>query len=100
MVAISELAPEISEIIGITLLGGVCSRPQLEMKSRALCNVAALVVMGREPVLKEWILNALNSGCAKEEIVEVIAQMAFYSGIPSAVIGFNVAKQAFDQHGC
>ena len=33
------------------------------------------------------------------QVVEVIAQMAFYSGVPSAIIGLDVAKQAFDGRG-
>jgi 4-carboxymuconolactone decarboxylase len=93
--AVTELAPEFAEMTSVTLLGGIYARPELDLRTRALCTVAALTVLGRDPLLRRWIDNALELGCTRQEIVEVITQMGYYGGIPCAVIGLNVAKEAF-----
>ena len=81
------------------LLGAVYSRPGLDLKSRALCTVAALTVLGKEPLLRDWIGNAIAVGVTKEEILEVIHQMGFYGGQPARVIALGLAKQAFEEMG-
>jgi len=39
--------------------------------------------------------GALNVGCPREEIVEVIIQTAVYAGFPAALNGMLVAKAVF-----
>ncbi|MBI3742783.1 MAG: carboxymuconolactone decarboxylase family protein [Chloroflexi bacterium] len=97
LVAVDELAPEFKEYARHPLMGGIYARPGLDLQTRALCTISALVVTGKEPMLKLWIKNALYLGCKKEQIVEVVQQMAFYGGLPCSVVGFNVAKAAFDE---
>jgi 4-carboxymuconolactone decarboxylase len=58
--------------------------------------VAALTALGNAPLqLQSHIEGALNSGCTREEIVEVIIQMAVYAGFPAAINGINAAKEVF-----
>jgi alkylhydroperoxidase/carboxymuconolactone decarboxylase family protein YurZ len=38
-------------------------------------------------------LNRYPSGCKREEIVEVIIQMAVYAGFPAALNGMFTAKE-------
>lgn len=38
---------------------------------------------------------ALHVGCGREEIVEVIMQMAVYAGFPAALNGLAAAKEVF-----
>jgi 4-carboxymuconolactone decarboxylase len=38
---------------------------------------------------------ALNVGCTREEIIEIITQMAVYAGFPAALNGMAVAKDVF-----
>ena len=71
-------------------------RPGLDLKSREMINVAALTALGNaEPQLKFHIKGALNVGCSKEEIVEVIIQMAVYAGFPAALNGMQAAGEVF-----
>ena len=59
--------------------------------------VASLVTMGNaSSQLKVHINGALNVGCSRTEIIEVIIQMAVYAGFPAALNGLFVAKEAFD----
>jgi 4-carboxymuconolactone decarboxylase len=97
--AVAELAPEFGEMTRVTLLGGIYARPQLDMKTRALCTVAALTVLGKEPLLRRWVDTALVLGCTRQEIIEVMTQMGYYGGVPCAVIGLNAAKDVFEARG-
>jgi 4-carboxymuconolactone decarboxylase len=38
---------------------------------------------------------ALNAGCTRTEIVEVLMQMAVYAGIPAALNALYLAKEVF-----
>jgi 4-carboxymuconolactone decarboxylase len=41
------------------------------------------------------IHGALNVGCTKEEVVEIMMQMAVYAGFPAALNGLFAAKEVF-----
>ena len=47
------------------------------------------------PQLKVHIHGALNVGCSREEVVEIIMQMAVYAGFPAALNGLFAAKEVF-----
>jgi 4-carboxymuconolactone decarboxylase len=49
------------------------------------------------PQLKVHIHGALNVGCTRQEVVEVIIQMAVYAGFPAALNGIFVAKEVFEE---
>jgi 4-carboxymuconolactone decarboxylase len=93
--AIAELAPELDELVTEVVFGRVWSRPQLDLRMRSVAIIAALTALGRFPQLKNHILNGLNSGLTKEEIIEVLIQMAFYAGVPAVSSAFQIAKEAF-----
>ena len=48
-----------------------------------------------QPQLKDHIHGALIVGCTREEVVEVIMQMAVYAGFPAALNGIFAAKDVF-----
>ena len=49
------------------------------------------------PQLKVHIHGALNVGCTRQEITEVIMQMAVYAGFPAALNGLSAAKDVFTE---
>ena len=49
--------------------------------------------------LKVHIHGALNVGCSRQEIVEIMIQMAVYAGFPAALNGMLAAKEAFAEYG-
>jgi 4-carboxymuconolactone decarboxylase len=76
--------------------GDIYSRPQLDLKSREIGVVAALTALGNaQPQLKVHINGALNVGCTRDEVVEIIMQMAVYAGFPAALNGLFAAKEVF-----
>jgi 4-carboxymuconolactone decarboxylase len=78
--------------------GDIYSRTGLDLKSREIATVAALVTMGNAlSQLKVHINGALDVGCSRTEVVEVIIQMAVYAGFPAALNGLSAAKEVFDE---
>lgn len=73
-------------------------RPTLDLKTRSLCQVAALTAMGQEAELKIHLRGALNNGATPEEAHEVIFQMAPYCGLPKVIHALQVARQVFNGH--
>jgi 4-carboxymuconolactone decarboxylase len=49
------------------------------------------------PQLKVHIHGALNVGCTRQEVIEVIIQMAVYAGFPAALNGILAAKDVFEE---
>jgi 4-carboxymuconolactone decarboxylase len=94
--SLRDIAPDFARLIIEFPFGDIYSRPGLDLKARELAVVAALTAMGNAaPQLKVHIHAALNVGCTRQEIVEVIMQMAVYAGFPAALNGLFAAKEIF-----
>ena len=98
-----ELSPDLARLTVEFPYGDIVSRPGLDLRARQIATVAALTALGTAPVqLRAHINIALNVGVTREEITEVIIQMAVYAGFPAAVNGMGAAKEVFrdrDQKG-
>ncbi|TKW66127.1 MAG: carboxymuconolactone decarboxylase family protein [Paracoccus denitrificans] len=84
-----------------TAYGHYYARPGLDLKTRQLCTVAALTVLGGQtgPQLKVNIAHTLAVGATPREILEAIWQMAVYGGMPAALNGLNAATEVFAERG-
>jgi 4-carboxymuconolactone decarboxylase len=97
---LKEVAPDMADYVFEFAYGDIYSRPGLDLRSREMVTVAALVALGNAtPQLKSHINGALNAGCTREEIVEIIMQMAVYAGFPAALNGLYAAKEVFKERG-
>lgn len=95
---LQEIAPDLGRFTVEFPYGDILCRPGLDLRSRQIATVAALTALGNAPVqLHAHIGMALNVGCTREEIVEVITQMAVYAGFPAALNGMAVAKDVFSE---
>ena len=94
--SLKDIAPEFADLLIEFPFGDIYTRENLDLKSREIATIAALTVMGNASAqLKVHIHAGLNVGCTKEEIVEVIMQMAVYGGFPCALNGLFAAKEVF-----
>ena len=95
---LKDISPDFARYIIEFPFGEIYSRSGLDPKSREIAIVASLVTMGNaSSQLKVHINGALNVGCSRTEIIEVIMQMAVYAGFPAALNGLFAAKEVFDQ---
>jgi len=90
-----EFSRPLQELVTEYCWGTVWARPELPRNIRSLINVAMLTALNRPHELKIHIQGALNNGCTKEEIREVLLQTAIYCGVPAAVDSFRVMKEVF-----
>ncbi len=93
---LNAIFPDFARYIVETAYGDVLARPGLGLRDREIATVAALSAMGNAaPQLKAHIQGALNVGVSRDEVLEVIMQMAVYAGVPAAINAVAVAKEAF-----
>jgi len=77
---------------------GACwGREGLPKKTRSLLNIAMISCLNRNHELKLHVKGAIRNGCTKDEIREVLLQVAIYGGVPAAVDSFRVAKEALTE---
>jgi 4-carboxymuconolactone decarboxylase len=96
--SLKDIAPDFATLLIEFPFGDIYSRPGLDLKVRELAVVAALTALGNAaPQLRVHLHGARNVGCSRQEIVEVIMQMAVYAGFPAALNGLFAAKEVFAQ---
>lgn len=95
---LQDISPDMARYVIEFPYGDIYSRGGLDLKTRELITIASLTTLGTAPAqLKAHIRNALNAGCSKEEIIEVIMQMSVYAGFPAALNGLFAAKEVFSE---
>jgi 4-carboxymuconolactone decarboxylase len=96
--SLRDIAPDFAKYLIEFPFGDIYSRPGLDLKTRELAVVAALTALGNaRPQLKVHVHGALNVGCQRQEIVEVMMQMAVYAGFPAALNGLFAADEVFKE---
>jgi 4-carboxymuconolactone decarboxylase len=71
----------------------------LDHRTRGLASVAIAATLGTQEPLRGQIRIALNNGATREEIVEVLIQVAAYAGVARAFDGYGIASQVFTESG-
>ncbi|RFB80750.1 carboxymuconolactone decarboxylase family protein [Methylovirgula sp. 4M-Z18] len=92
-------APKLAELTDSVLYDDIWKRPELSKRDRSLVTISALIALNRPDQLRSHIKLGLQNGLTKDEIVETITHMAFYSGWPSAVSAVAIAKDVFQENG-
>jgi 4-carboxymuconolactone decarboxylase len=97
--AIKGFNPKLVDLTEKVLFGDVWERPGLSKRDRSLITVATLVALSRTEQLKGHLRRALDNGVTKDEIVELITHLAFYSGWPTAMTAATIAKDILAEDG-
>ena len=90
-----DFDPKLAELTDNILFGDVWERPGLSKRDRSLITVAALIASNRPEQLRHHFQRARDNGVTKDEVVEVITHLAFYTGWPSAVSAITIAREIF-----
>jgi 4-carboxymuconolactone decarboxylase len=91
-----EIAADWNQFSISTVMGDVWGRAGLEPKQRAMITIGVLTALDKPQQLRSYIAGGLNLGLTREEVCEVILQIAVYAGFPAAIQGFAVANEVFD----
>lgn len=92
-----DIAPKLTEISDTVLFGDVWQRPGLSSRDRSLVTVASLISLYRSNELPFHIRKALENGLTRDEILETITHLAFYSGWPTASTAVAIVRQVFEE---
>ena len=95
--AMGDLAPKFAELTDTVLFGDIWERKELSKRDRSLITVAALVALNRTDQLRFHVQRALENGVTRQELIEEITHLAFYSGWPTAVNAVTVTKEVFSK---
>lgn len=95
--AFGDIAPALANYTDKILFGDVWERPELSPRDRSLVTVASLVALYRTNELPFHLKKALENGVSREELIELITHLAFYSGWPTASSALSIARRVFEE---
>lgn len=93
------IAPALAEITNRVLFGQVWERPGLSPRDRSLIMVASLIALYQTNELPFHLKKAPENGVSRDELIELIMHLAFYSGWPTANTALPIAQRVFDETG-
>jgi 4-carboxymuconolactone decarboxylase len=95
MAAADDFSMPMQELSTEYCWGHVWTRPGLALRDRSLINIAMISALNRPHELKLHVKAALNNGLSRDEIREVILQVAVYCGVPAGIDSTRIAREAF-----
>lgn len=75
----------------------IWNRPGLDRRARSILNLGMIAALNRPNELRIHVRGALQNGVTKDEIREILLQVACYCGIPAGIDSFRIAREVFDE---
>jgi len=95
---LGDFAPEFAHYNDDVLFGENWNNVDLDLKTRSLITVVALMAQGiTDSSLKYHLLNAKNHGVSRKEMAAAVTHVAFYAGWPKAWAVFALAKEVYGE---
>lgn len=95
---LGKLAPKFAQLNDDVLFGEVWSREdKMSLRDRSMITISALMAQGLFPQLKSHFIIGKKHGITKEEAVEIVTQLAFYSGWPKAWSAFALIEEVYQE---
>ncbi len=96
--SLGQFAPEFAHFNDDVLFGENWNNTDLDLKTRCLITVVALMSSGvTDSSLKYHLENAKAHGVTRAEIAAAVTHVAFYAGWPKAWAVFNMAKEVWSE---
>lgn len=89
------LVPEIREISDVANWGTIWALEGLDLRTKSLCTITALLAAQRYDHARSHIEGAKRLGISAEEVAVAIAQLTFYVGLPVVHTGLNMTYEVF-----
>ncbi len=71
-------------------------RPQLDLRTRAMITVTALVISGAEEELRIHLRGLAHQGVMRQEALEIMLHLSIYAGWPIAMRGRRAVEEVYD----
>jgi 3-oxoadipate enol-lactonase/4-carboxymuconolactone decarboxylase len=92
----TDMTAPFQELVTELAWGAVWARPHLDLATRRLVTIAALVTLGRVEELQLHTRAALAAGVSPVAVREVLMQCAVYAGVPAANSAFRAVAPLLD----
>ena len=93
----SDFDADFQRLITEVAWGSIWARPGLDRKTRHLLTIAMLASLGNHDELAMHIRATRNTDVTRQDVKEVLLQVAVYAGIPAANAAMAVAKRVFNE---
>ena len=77
--------------------GALWARPGLDRRTRSIVNISMIAAINRPHELKLHVKAAIGNGVTRDEIKEILLQIAVYCGVPAGIDSFRIAREAFKE---
>ncbi|HEV2644398.1 MAG TPA: 4-carboxymuconolactone decarboxylase [Candidatus Elarobacter sp.] len=91
----TEFTRDFQELITRYAWGELWTRPGVDRKTRSLLTIAILAALGRSDELRLHVRATRNTGATRDEVKEVLLQVAVYAGVPAANSAFAHAAAVY-----
>jgi 4-carboxymuconolactone decarboxylase len=91
----TEFTRDFQELITRYAWGEIWTRPGLDRKTRSLLTIAILAALGRSEELRLHVRATRNTGATRDEVREVLMQVAVYAGVPAGNSAFAHAAGVY-----
>lgn len=96
---LGEFAPDFARFNDDILFGENWNNPDIDLKTRCIITVTALVASGvTDSSLTFHLQNAKARGVTRPEIAAVLTHTGFYAGWPKAWAALKLAKEVWNEH--
>lgn len=92
-----DLAPRLVDFTDEVLFGQVWEGEALSKRDRSLVTISVLVALNRTEQLGPHMKRGLANGLSRDEIIETITHLAFYSGWPTAMSALAIARDILNE---
>lgn len=75
------------------IYGEIWSRPGLDLKSRSLGVVAAMLALDKPNEMRIHLNGALNVGWTRTELRELFFLLGYYAGFPAAIEALKLLEE-------
>jgi 4-carboxymuconolactone decarboxylase len=89
----TDFSMEMQELATEYAWGEIWSRDGLTRAERSLLNLGLLSALNRGHEFKVHVRGAINNGVTREQIKEVLLQVAVYCGAPAGLEAFRLAGE-------
>ncbi|MGX0966192.1 4-carboxymuconolactone decarboxylase [Bradyrhizobium japonicum] len=92
---VDDFSRPFQEMLNEYCWGTVWGREELPRKTRSMLNIAMIAILNRQHEFRAHLKGALTNGVSRDEIREILMQVAIYGGMPAAVDSFRIAREVF-----
>ncbi len=79
--------------------GGTWGRGVLSKRDRSILNLGMLAALGKSHEFKLHFRGAITNGLSREDLREILIQIAVYCGIPAGIEAFRLAREVYEAEG-